>query len=98
MPAIKRGNTYGTVLAAAVAAQNVAPASPDRIHLRIQNTGANPLTYQWGKNATGDVNKGEFQLAAGDTDVYDQNCPIESLSFFSLLGTMVTVYEGVSNG
>lgn len=78
--------------------ERIAPQTPGRLLLVIQNTGANPLLVRFMSDAREDGF--DFEIAAGAMLQFDnpETCPEEAINLMSPLGTTAAVLEGVYYG
>lgn len=90
---------YLVRLAAGENKQGIAPNTPNRTKLVVQNTGANPALLKFNGKIVGaggaTIGDGsEFVLYAGDMPfTFSDPCPVEAFSIASILGTTVSVLE-----
>lgn len=95
---VNRTQQYSVTCPAGELVTGVSPHVPKRVLLVIQNTGANPGLFRIEKQVQ--LDGGDYVIAAGAElrFVEPENCPSESLNFYSALGTTFAVFEGVVNG
>lgn len=95
---LRSAKTYTVVTPAAVTNAAPVPQNPKRLAIRIQNTGANAGLARFGGPVQ--TNGSDMLFAAGASEKWDQEgtFPLESINFYSLLGTTWSVVEVVEGG
>ncbi len=94
MPAVKN-KQYVIALGIAQNLQNASPQTPGRVQLTIQNTGINQALMRFDLEVQ--LDGGDMILNPGDKFqwTHPDTTPREALSFYSEMGTTLSVIEGV---
>lgn len=76
--------------------KRVAPLNPNRTHLTLQNTGANPGVLRFSEPVRGDGS--DILINTAQILVFDQadTCPVEAINLGSALGTTWAIVEGTT--